>query len=189
MNMDLETLATLDAAGALSPEERREFERALAAAPGETRQAIAEIRELTVRLAETAPAEGPPSEVKIRLMARLDDAAPLPPPGFSFRFAADDDWVPHVVPGIRMKRLSSNVDRGYVTLLLDVEPGTRFPPHHHSENEDCYVISGSLFSCGRRFSAGDFLHASAGSDHGELWTDEGCRVLLVVPPEDYLPAR
>jgi len=127
--------------------------------------------------------------VKIRLMARLDAAAPLPPPGFSFRFAADDDWVPHVVPGIRMKRLSSNVDRGYVTLLLDVEPGTRFPPHHHSENEDCYVISGSLFSCGRRFSAGDFLHASAGSDHGELWTDEGCRVLLVVPPEDYLPAR
>jgi len=45
MNMDLETLATLDAAGALSPEERREFERALAAAPVETRQAIAEIRE------------------------------------------------------------------------------------------------------------------------------------------------
>ena len=24
-------------------------------------------------------------------------------------------------------------------------------------------------------------------DHEELWTDEGARVLLVVPPEDYMP--
>ena len=24
-------------------------------------------------------------------------------------------------------------------------------------------------------------------DHGELWTEEGARVLLVVPPEDYMP--
>jgi hypothetical protein len=37
--------------------------------------------------------------------------------------------------------------------------------------------------------AGDFLHADAGTDHGELWTDEGCRVLLVASPEDYLSPR
>ena len=36
-------------------------------------------------------------------------------------------------------------------------------------------------------TAGDFLHADANTDHGELWSEEGCRVLLVVPPEDYLP--
>ena len=35
--------------------------------------------------------------------------------------------------------------------------------------------------------AGDFVHANAETDHSELWTDEGCRVLLVVPPEDYFP--
>ena len=34
---------------------------------------------------------------------------------------------------------------------------------------------------------GDFLHADAGTDHGELWTDVGAQVLLVVPPEDDLP--
>src|SRR2546426_7097367 len=32
---------------------------------------------------------------------------------------------------------------------------------------------------------GDFLHADAGTDHGELWSDDGAQVLLVVPPEDY----
>ena len=82
-----------------------------------------------------------------------------------------------------MKVLSKNDRRGYATLLLDVAPGTRFPPHHHGGDEECYVISGSLFACGRRIGPGDFHHADAGSDHGELWTDEGCRVLLIVSPK------
>ena len=30
------------------------------------------------------------------------------------------------------------------------------------------------------FVAVDFVHADAGTDHDELWTEEGCRVLLVV---------
>src|SRR5258705_10889203 len=30
-------------------------------------------------------------------------------------------------------------------------------------------------------TAGDFLHADVDTDHGDLWTDEGPRVLLVVP--------
>ena len=127
----------------------------------------------------------PPPEVKERLLARL--AEPLTPAGFSFRFAADPDWLPHPVPGIRMKVLALNRGVGYATLLLDVAPGTRFPAHHHAGPEECYVVSGSLYTCNRRMTAGDFLHADANTDHGELWTKEGCLVLLVVPPEDYLP--
>jgi anti-sigma factor ChrR (cupin superfamily) len=100
--------------------------------------------------------------------------------------AGFDKWIPHEVPGIRVRVLSMN--RGYATLLLDVEPGTRFPPHHHGGAEECYVLSGSLFTWGRRLGPGEFLHAEAGTDHSEMWTEEGCQVLLVVPPEDYLPA-
>ena len=121
-------------------------------------------------------------------MARLGDAASPIPPGFSFRLADEQDWLPHPVPGIRMKVLALNRRQGYATLLLDVAPGTTFPAHHHGGDEECYVISGSVVACGRRIGAGDFHHADAGSDHGELWTDEGCRVLLVVAPEDYLPS-
>jgi quercetin dioxygenase-like cupin family protein len=133
----------------------------------------------------TGPA-APRPEVRERLLASLP-GLPRPPGGFSFRFASDADWLPHPVPGIRMKVLALNRAAGYTTLLLDVAPGTRFPPHHHAGAEECYVLSGSLYTCDRRMTAGDFLHADANTDHGELWTEEGCRVLLVVPPEDYLP--
>lgn len=131
-----------------------------------------------------ASTAAPRPEVKQRLLASL--AGP-PPAGFAFRFASDAEWLPHPVPGIRMKVLAFNRAAGYTTLLLDVAPGARFPAHHHTGAEECYVLSGSLYACDRRMTAGDFLHADANTDHGELWTEEGCRVLLVVPPEDYLP--
>ena len=138
-------------------------------------------------------AEGPGPEVKTRLMASLAGAAATiesaaaTPAGFEFRFARDSDWRPHPVPGILMKVLAKNRERGYATLLLDVAPGTRFPSHHHDGAEECYVVSGSLFTCGRRLGPGDFVHADANTDHGELYTEEGCRVILVVPPEEHLP--
>jgi quercetin dioxygenase-like cupin family protein len=137
--------------------------------------------------AELAIGPAPRAIVKTRLMARIAEI-PQAPAGFGFRMAADDDWLPHPVPGIRMKVLSVNRQGGYATLLLDVKPGTRFPAHHHEGDEECYVISGSIFTLGRRLGPGDFVHADAGTEHGELWTDEGAQVLLVVPPEDYMPA-
>jgi quercetin dioxygenase-like cupin family protein len=140
---------------------------------------------VALALASLASGAAPRPEVRHRLMSRL--AEPQPPAGFSFRFASDAGWLPHPVPGIRMKVLALNRAAGYTTLLLDVAPGTRFPPHHHSGPEECYVLSGTLYTCDRRMTAGDFLHAAANTDHGELWTEEGCRVLLVVPPEDCFP--
>jgi len=144
---------------------------------------------IALALAQSADVgEAPRPNVRDRLMSAVG-ATPVPlPAGFSFRLAAEQDWVPHPVPGIRMKVLGLNREKGYATLLLDVAAGARFPAHHHGGDEECYVISGSLIACGRRLGAGDFHHADAGSDHGELWTDEGCRVLLVVEPEDYMPA-
>jgi quercetin dioxygenase-like cupin family protein len=150
---------------------------------------------IAVALAQASGADdvAPRPEVRQRLMARLAElpAEPLPPPaGFVFRYERDADWQPHPVPGIKMKLLSHNREKGYVTLLFDVAPGTRFPAHHHTGGaEECYVVSGSLYTQGRRLTAGDFVHADAETDHDELFTEEGCRVLLVVPPEDYLPSH
>lgn len=135
------------------------------------------------RAADTG--EAPSPHVKARLMARIASEGTLPA-GFSVLDAAQG-WLPHPVPGIRMKMLSLDRQRNYATLLLDVAPGARFPAHHHDAPEECYVISGSLYACGRRLVAGDFIHADDHTDHDELWTDEGCRVLLVVQPEDYFP--
>jgi quercetin dioxygenase-like cupin family protein len=141
---------------------------------------------VALALAELAIGPAPRAVVKTQLMARIA-GIPQAPAGFGFRFAADDDWLQHPVPGIRMKVLSVNQRSGYATLLLDVKPGTRFPAHHHDGDEECYVISGSIFTLGRRLGPGDFVHADAGTEHSELWTEEGAQVLLIVPPEDYMP--
>jgi anti-sigma factor ChrR (cupin superfamily) len=145
-----------------------------------------DFEELEWPLADVAAADADPPRAEVRelLMARLRDDLPVVPAGFAFNFAHTDRWYPHPVPGIRMRVLAMN--RGYATLLLDVEPGVRFPAHHHTGSEECLVVSGSVYTCGRRMGPGDFLHADGGTDHGELWTDEGARVLLVVPPEDYM---
>jgi anti-sigma factor ChrR (cupin superfamily) len=142
---------------------------------------------LQLALAESAAASSGAAspDLKRRLMQRVREATE--PPGFSFAWRVDDTWIPHVVPGIQMKVLALNRRSGYATLLLDVQPDTRFPAHHHGGAEECYVISGSLFTCGRRLGAGDFVHADANTDHSELWTEEGCQVILIVPPEEHLP--
>lgn len=143
--------------------------------------------EVALALARSAAATAPvpPPDLKQRLMERVRSATE--PAGFMFHWSADDRWLPHPVPGIKMRVLALNMKRGYTTLLLDVAPGTRFPSHHHGGAEECYVVSGSLFTCGRRLVAGDFVHADENTDHEELWTEEGCQVILVVPPEEHLP--
>lgn len=140
---------------------------------------------LTLALAQEADAGEPAPEVRARLMARVRENEL--PQWFSFRLASEDDWLPHPVPGIRMKVLAMDRRRSVATLLLDVAPGTVFPAHHHGTDEECYVISGTLMACGRTIGPGDFHHADGGSDHGELRTETGCQVLLVTEPEEYMP--
>lgn len=141
---------------------------------------------VSVALAEAAAGGGPAPRPELKRLVMDRVRAATEPAGFTFSWERDDVWLPHPVRGIRMKVLALNKARGYATLLLDVEPGTRFPAHHHGGAEECYVVSGSLFTCGRRLVAGDFVHADPNTDHGELWTEEGCRVILVVPPEEHL---
>jgi quercetin dioxygenase-like cupin family protein len=140
---------------------------------------------VALALGDLATGPAPRPSVKAQLMARIAERASVPA-GYAVRVERNDDWMPHPVPGIRMKVLAVNRQSGYATLLLDVQPGTRFPAHHHNGDEECYVVSGSILTLGRRLGPGDFVHADRGTEHGELWTDEGARVLLVVPPEDYM---
>lgn len=139
---------------------------------------------LTLARSTERPDVVPRPALKDELMARLRQSSV--PAGFQLRMAADDDWRPHPVPGIRMRVLSVNRSSGFATLLLDVAPGTRFPAHHHSAAEECYVLSGTLHTCDRRLGPGDFVHADAGTEHGELWTEDGCRVLLVGAADEHL---
>src|SRR5215210_7694160 len=64
----------------------------------------------------------------------------------SFRdvFAGEGTWVPHPVPGVRIKLLSRDAARGYVVYLAEAAPRTEFPSHDHSGPEECFVLQGEL---------------------------------------------
>ena len=144
---------------------------------------------IALALARAADAGvAPDPDIKARLMARVQSqpSPTLLPAGFRFDLETGGSWQPHPIAGIRMRVLALDRERDYATLLLDVAPGTSFPPHHHDGPEECYIVSGSAYTYGHRMGPGDFLHADAGTDHSELYTEEGCRVLLVVRPEDYM---
>jgi anti-sigma factor ChrR (cupin superfamily) len=141
---------------------------------------------LMARIREDAASESPPVHPTTTIQSRDVAAAPELPAGLAFSFE-HEGWHPHPVPGIRMKLLALDGDRRYATVLLDVAPGVTFPAHHHSGPEECYVISGTVRACGRTIGPGDFHHADADTDHDELYTETGCRVLMVVPPEDCVP--
>lgn len=138
---------------------------------------------VSLALARTVLGPTPRPELKERVLASLTPGAPAAP-GFKFHLAIHDDWMPHRVPDVRVKVLATNRRTGYATLLLDAAPGVRFPAHHHTGDEECYVITGSIETLGRRLGPGDFLHAEAGTDHPEMSTKTGARVLLVVPIEE-----
>lgn len=176
---DLEELAALDAAGALDEGEQRDLHAKLAAATAEERAAIAHIYELAAQFAVERATHEPAPAVRERMMERAK-ASRL----YSLR-SHEGTWTPGPVPGTRVKLLSLDRLRNSATLLMRVDPGARYPAHHHSGGEDCYVISGEIIVAGQRLHAGDFHRADADSDHGVLASDTGAEVLLVVSAADY----
>jgi anti-sigma factor ChrR (cupin superfamily) len=178
---DLEALALADAAGALDAEEQRELQVRLASQPADVRREISRLYDAALALTAEAPPQAPSPSVRERLLASLQ--APT-----QYTVVADEgQWNESGLPGIQVKILAVDRERGLVTLLLRGEPGARYPSHRHSAPEECYVIRGSVTIGGRVLRAGDFHHADADSDHGEIATADGAEVLLVGAIDDYLP--
>ena len=149
---------------------------------------LVEFDEIVARaLAESAFGPVPRPDLKASLLARVSERSAAPA-GFRLELAADESWRPHPIAGIRMKILAISERNGYATLLLDIDPGVRFPAHYHAGDEECFILSGSVHTLGRRLGPGDFLHADAGTHHPEVWTEEGARLLLVAPVEEVLPS-
>jgi quercetin dioxygenase-like cupin family protein len=183
MATELDELAALDAVGALDESERETLRRLREAATPEERQAAARVYEVAEALARLASSpslsRGPSSALRDRLMTRVSR------PGSFSVFAANVPWLPTPFDGIQMKVLSHDQGRNSAVLYLQARAGARYPPHHHGGTEECYVLSGDVRVDANVLHAGDFHHAEAGSDHGELWTQDGAEVLLVVTASDY----
>ncbi len=200
-NGRIQELASLNSLGALDGAEVQEFERLMANADDAMRKEIASWDATAAKLAHhVRPIVAPKASVKSNLMRAIAERhateRALEGPGnfklenaqgISTLFTKKMEWLQHPVPGIRFKVLSENVKRNYVTMLMQVDPGTVFPEHHHTGDEECYVISGSFTLGDKRIGTGDFHHGDETSDHATIVCDEGCLLLLVVAKEDYIP--
>ena len=178
---DLEALALADAIGALDPDERAALDARVALLSPEQQAQVAAVYDVALALGSSVEQVAPPARVRDAVMAATRA------PGRYTVFAADRPWVDTPLAGIQMKVLSVDAPRGVATLLIRAAAGAVYPSHRHSGSEECYVIRGTVVIDGRVLHAGDFHHADAGSDHGEITTTDGAEVLIVGAIDDYLP--
>lgn len=132
---------------------------------------------LAVVTPEAAPA--------LKLDAIVNPAEKSFPPGFSYLANGKGSWRELPVKGARVKELSDERADGFTVMLLEMDPGARFPGHHHHGAEQVYLLDGDLYSDGEELSPGDFLRAAADTYHGGLYSQQGCHALIITAQENY----
>jgi anti-sigma factor ChrR (cupin superfamily) len=101
--------------------------------------------------------------------------------------AGEGHWL-RLVQGVTVKPLSIDIERNTATILMSLQPGSRVAGHDHSGPEDSFVLSGSCRIGNIHLATGDFHHAEGGTHHGEIVSDDGCVLLLVIDRADYRAA-
>jgi len=141
-------------------------------------------------LACAAPAvPGPSAKVKRALLERIratketkaTKATPATavPAGGRFESARAAEGWRETFPGVRFKTLSVDDARDVVMLLVEMQPGARFPDHPHAGGaEEGVLISGDVEMDGRKMRPGDYYHADAGTTHVNITSPSGCTALL-----------
>lgn len=186
--------AALYALGALGGDEAREFEEHLAAGCAACAAELREFEAVARDLCLAAPEAEPPAGVRGRLLALVSEgeAGDGPKlsegvaPGFLVVRAGEGRWRPTDDAGVNFKLLYADRERGTVTTLVRMEPGSRIRPHRHLGVEQCLVLEGDVRSGGIGMTAGDFNCSMPGSVHEELISEKGA-LLLLVSPERYEP--
>jgi anti-sigma factor ChrR (cupin superfamily) len=135
-------------------------------------------------VAESIEPIAPPPALRRRI---LDAIVTIPQNSRTVR-RDEGRWAPLPFPGVKVKTLSVDDERGTATILMMFDPGARLPAHDHHGDEQSFVVSGSCRIGAVHLRQGDFHRAGAGSHHGDVVSDEGCVLLLLVDAEDYRAA-
>ena len=184
----LEDLAALDALGILPDEDLARYQELLAEAGTAAVEEAHLFHEATVLIAESLEPVAPPADIKAKVMGairtrrKLDESLPV---RCTTVRAEEGRWVDLPVPGVRVKKLGVDKEHDTVTFMLRLEPGSILPAHDHHGSEQSYVIAGSCRIGAVHLAEGDYHRVEEGEHHGDVVSDEGCTLLLVVDREDY----
>lgn len=74
-------------------------------------------------------------------------------------------WQATPFPGVKIKMLYEDKERGLMTQLVRMEPGATITFHEHVDIEQTYVLEGSLKDEEGECTAGNFVWRPAGNRH------------------------
>ena len=182
----LNELAASNAVGALKSDESEQFHDSLATADEQTKAGIIQLQDDAALFAVAQSSERNPSaSLKGKILAQVQASAVSFPKPFFFVERNEGQWQTLPIPGVRAKDLSADSRLGMSVKLYELAAGARFPNHHHSGPEECYVVCGDFHVEDRVLHGGDFHHAESNSDHGESFSENGCTLLVIVGTDDY----
>lgn len=203
MNTDrFSELAPLYAVGALDGPDLVDFETYLPVATSEEKREMASFHDtLSLIVTDNLPSHAPSPEIKENLLRSISISETEIPEserieqfleasvarGFSFTMESEGTWQELPSKGARIKELSLQPTRGYSVMLVELDPDTEYPSHHHAGPEEGFLLSGDLYMEGRLLRPGDFFHAESGSEHSIAYSEFGCRLLLLTSTKDYHP--
>ena len=168
-------LADIYAAGALDGEELTQFETHLSAGCAQCQARIHEMQDAFTGIPASLEPISPASAIKERILERIDSK-----PGLVFIHADEGSWI-EAEPGIFAKILNMDAERGRITALVRLAPGSRYADHRHLGTEEVLVLEGSCYCGGRLLRKGDYHRAEVGSVHLDMRTDEGSLMLVSAP--------
>jgi anti-sigma factor ChrR (cupin superfamily) len=177
---EVRELASMFAAGALSPQEEAEFEQHLNGCDVCAGEAQA-FREAVTWLPLAATSVPAPARVRDKLLARIQK----PEPATDARIVRANEGAWHaMVPGVMAKPLYKESAEGNAAMLVRMEAGAQFPPHWHAGVEHCYVLDGDLHFGDLALGPGDYQCAMASTTHVTSHTEKGCVVLIVASQQN-----
>jgi anti-sigma factor ChrR (cupin superfamily) len=169
-------IADFYAAGILEPDELAKFETHLSAGCLQCQTRIRETQEAIAAIPASLEAVSPALALKERILTRID----LEKAGLVFIDADEGAWV-EAEPGIFAKILNMDAERGRLTAMVRLAPGSRYAAHRHLGSEEVLVLEGSCYCGGRLLRKGDYHRAEVGSIHVDMRTDEGSLMLISAP--------
>ena len=123
------------------------------------------------------PAEAQPPGAWNRRRLTADE----PSPASVFLDVPNMPWEETKFPGIRMKMLFSDPEKGMSTMLLKMEPGATVPLHEHTAIEQTYVLEGRFLDEEGECGPGQYVWRPAGNPPnppaggGGRWREAGRR--------------
>ncbi len=165
--------AALYSIGALSKEEAAGFEKRLSAGCPLCGSELEECNKVVAALPLSAPETPPPPSLRKRLMDSIGAGAPKPAEAELLVVRDGSTEWKSIGPGVEIRSLYKKK-----TMLVRMAPGSILPEHDHNAAEQCLVLEGSVSNGEVTVTAGDFTYMAAGTHHDQLFSTDGCLLLI-----------